>query len=56
VAVYPRDPIQPVRAWAEQRFPNIIQWTEQPAGGHFPAMEQPELFVADLWAFHRKLR
>jgi pimeloyl-ACP methyl ester carboxylesterase len=27
-----------------------------PAGGHFPALEQPELFVADLQAFFRHLR
>lgn len=56
VAVYPRDPIQPIRAWAENNFPNIIQWTEHPVGGHFAALEQPELFVADLWAFNRKIR
>jgi len=27
-----------------------------PAGGHFPSLEQPELFVADIAAFFGPLR
>jgi microsomal epoxide hydrolase len=56
VAVYPRDPSRPIcRAWAESLYPNIIQWTGQPSGGHFAALEQPELFVADLREFSRTI-
>lgn len=56
VAVYPRDPSRPIRrAWAEPGYPNIVQWTEQPAGGHFAALEKPDLFVADLWEFNRQI-
>ncbi len=56
VAVYPRDPSRPIRReWAEPFFPNIIHWAGQPAGGHFAALEQPELFAADLWEFSRKI-
>ena len=29
---------------------------EMPAGGHFPSLEEPELFVTDLRAFFRPLR
>jgi len=55
VAVYPRDPSRPIRReWAGSLYPNIIQWNEQPFGGHFAALEQPELFAADLWEFSRK--
>jgi len=34
---------------------NIVRWTEQPRGGHFAAMEQPELFTRDLLAYAREL-
>lgn len=56
VAVYPSDPTRPIRReWGKPNFPNIIHWGEQPAGGHFPALEQPKLFAADLWEFSRKI-
>ena len=51
VAVYPHDASLPIRSLAEPRFPNIVQWTEFDRGGHFPAMEEPDLFVQDLRAF-----
>lgn len=53
VAVHPYDAALPVRSIAERRFPNIVHWTEFDRGGHFPAMEEPDLFVADLRAFAR---
>jgi pimeloyl-ACP methyl ester carboxylesterase len=40
------------RPWAEN-FYNIVRWTEQPAGGHFAAFEQPDLLLADLREFAR---
>lgn len=56
VAVYPRDPSRPIRReWAEPSYPNIVQWTEHPSGGHFAALEQPRLFAADLWDFGRRI-
>jgi pimeloyl-ACP methyl ester carboxylesterase len=51
VAVYPHDASLPIRSLAEPRFPNIVQWSEFDRGGHFPAMEEPDLFVQDLRAF-----
>jgi pimeloyl-ACP methyl ester carboxylesterase len=39
-----------------RRDANIVHWTLQPAGGHFTACEQPELFVEDLRRFARLLR
>jgi len=32
---------------------NVVHWTEMPAGGHFAAMEEPNLFVDDVRAFRR---
>jgi epoxide hydrolase len=50
VAVFPAEPWQAPRHWVESRF-NIERWTEMPRGGHFAALEQPDLLLADLRAF-----
>jgi microsomal epoxide hydrolase len=50
VAVFPKDLVLPVRRLAE-KTDNIVHWTEYDRGGHFPAMEQPELLVADIRKF-----
>jgi epoxide hydrolase len=55
VAVYPGDAARPIRSLADRQFPNIVHWRELDRGGHFAAMEQPELFVADLREFKRRL-
>ena len=34
----------------------IAHWTEFEVGGHFPAMEQPELLAGDLRAFLGRFR
>jgi microsomal epoxide hydrolase len=44
------------RAWAEQRFSNIVYWNKVPKGGHFAAFEQPRLFVDEVRAFFRPFR
>jgi pimeloyl-ACP methyl ester carboxylesterase len=44
-----------IRPWAE-RDHHIVHWTELGKGGHFLAMEAPELLVDDVQAFFRKLR
>ncbi len=38
------------RRWAERRLHNIVYWNELDKGGHFLAMEQPELFVSEVRA------
>jgi microsomal epoxide hydrolase len=40
----------PPRSWAERAY-NISRWTEMATGGHFAAMEEPDLFVADVRAW-----
>ncbi|MFD0201045.1 MULTISPECIES: epoxide hydrolase family protein [Saccharothrix] len=55
VAVHPHDSALPIRRIAEPRFPNIVQWSEFDRGGHFPALEVPDLFVADVRSFARAL-
>lgn len=54
-AVFPKELSRLPRAWAENSF-NITQWTEMPKGGHFAAMEEPELLVDDIRNHFRALR
>jgi len=55
VAVFPHDILLPIRRFADRSFPKIVQWTEFDRGGHFAAMEEPDLLVGDLRAFARTL-
>jgi pimeloyl-ACP methyl ester carboxylesterase len=55
-SVFPAEAPRPSRRWAERRYPDIRYWAEHPRGGHFPALEAPDLFVNDLRAFFRLVR
>lgn len=55
LTVFPRDNFIPLRHIAD-RTNNIVQWTEYDRGGHFAAMEQPDLLVDDVRTFFRRLR
>src|SRR5262249_34622564 len=55
LAVFPHDNFIPLRHIAEQTNP-IVRWTEYDRGGHFAAMEQPDLLVTDIREFFRQLR
>ncbi|MCH2469870.1 MAG: epoxide hydrolase [Gemmatimonadetes bacterium] len=55
VAVFPKEILFTPRSWAEGGF-NIVRWTMMPRGGHFAALEEPELLVDDVRAFFRDLR
>ena len=50
VAVYPGDSPLPARAYAERHF-NVQRWTVLPRGGHFAALEVPDLWVEETRAF-----
>jgi pimeloyl-ACP methyl ester carboxylesterase len=55
VAVFPREIAPPIRRFAELSN-NIVHWAEFDRGGHFAAMEAPELLVGDVREFFRPLR
>jgi len=52
-ANFPGEPLYkaPPRSFAERAY-NIVRWTDMPCGGHFAAMEEPDLFVDEVrdWA------
>jgi len=55
VAIFPKDLVPAPREFAE-RFFDVQHWTEMPRGGHFAAMEEPDLLVDDLRKFFRRFR
>ena len=56
VAVFPAEMMAwPPRTYVDRLY-RVARWTEMPKGGHFPAMEQPQLLADDVRAFARSLR
>jgi len=55
VASFPKEILRSTREWCEPSY-NITHWTSMPRGGHFGALEQPDLFVDDVRAFFATVR
>ena len=56
LALFPAELLAwPPRSYVERVY-NISRWTVMPRGGHFAALEQPDLLVEDIRAFARTLR
>ena len=55
IAVFPQDLGRPPREFAERSY-TVQRWTEMPRGGHFAAIEEPQLLAEDIRAFFRELR
>ena len=56
ISMFPGEQVRLSRRWADSRFTNIIHYNQPERGGHFAAMEQPELFVEELRSTFRHLR
>jgi pimeloyl-ACP methyl ester carboxylesterase len=55
-ALFPKEINVPPRAWVERNFgARLVHWTEMPRGGHFAALETPDLLVEDVRAFFAKV-
>ena len=54
-AIFPAEIYMVPRAWAEAAY-DLRHWTVMPEGGHFAALEQPQLYLEDLRVFYRLLR
>ena len=55
MAVFPREIAPAIRRFAG-RTNNIMRWTEFDRGGHFAAMEAPDLLVSDVRELFRRFR
>ena len=56
VTLFPQELIRLPRHWIERRYTDLRHWNEPAVGGHFAALEQPEVLVDELRTFFRKLR
>jgi epoxide hydrolase len=56
LTVFPHDIARPSRRWAERVHHDIRYWSEAQAGGHFAALEQPEIFIREIRSGLRALR
>ena len=55
-AIFPAEMSEwPPKSYVDRIF-NITQWTKMPRGGHFAAMEEPELLVKDIIKFAKTIR
>jgi pimeloyl-ACP methyl ester carboxylesterase len=55
-SIFPREIFRCSRRWAEKRFSNLIHWNEPERGGHFAALELPEVFLQEVRSCFRSLR
>ncbi|MEW5686257.1 MAG: epoxide hydrolase family protein [Pseudomonadota bacterium] len=55
-ANFPGEPLYsaPPRSFAERAY-NIVRWNEMARGGHFAAMEEPDLYVDEVRAWGREV-
>lgn len=56
VTVFPQDIPRLPRTWVEEKYSNLIHVGEADRGGHFAALEQPEILVDELRTGLRSLR
>lgn len=50
IARFPHEMPFPPRSWIERGY-DVVRWTSMPAGGHFAALEQPDLLARDVAEF-----
>ena len=55
VAAFPEEISRPPKEWAERSY-NLQRWTQMPRGGHFAALEEPQLLAEDIRAFFKPFR
>lgn len=56
ISMFPGEQLRLSRRWAERRFAKLVHFNELDRGGHFAALEQPDLFVDEVRSTFRSLR
>jgi microsomal epoxide hydrolase len=55
-ALFPAEMLAwPPRSYVDRLY-NVTHWSEMPVGGHFAAMEQPDILIEDIRRFARSLK
>jgi epoxide hydrolase len=52
--VFPKEIVRASRRFAERSY-DVVQWSTFDRGGHFAALEEPDLLIDDLRRFNRLL-
>lgn len=55
-SIFPKEIFRTSRRWAEKQFGDLLHFNELDRGGHFAAMEQPDLYVTEIRDCFRSLR
>ncbi len=55
IAMFPQEISKPPREWGERSY-DVRRWTEMTSGGHFAALEEPQLLAEEVRAFFRDFR
>lgn len=56
ISLFPKEIFRSSRRWAERHYKRLVHWHELDRGGHFAALEVPQVFVEELRACFRPLR
>ena len=56
ITVFPGESFQAPRSWAERAYHKLIYFHQADKGGHFAALEQPDLFSTEMRAAFKPLR
>jgi len=48
ISIFPKEIFKSSERWARKRFSDLLYFNVLEVGGHFAALEQPELFVSEL--------
>lgn len=54
-SIFPRELFPAIKSFAEYIYTDLREWSVHTSGGHFAAMEEPELLVKDIRNFRKKL-
>ena len=55
MAMFPQEISKPPSEWGERSY-HVQRWTEMSKGGHFAALEEPQLLAEEVRAFFRDFR
>ncbi|XP_072042011.1 epoxide hydrolase 1-like isoform X2 [Amphiura filiformis] len=55
IADFPGEMLNQPETWARYKYINLLQYNSMPRGGHFAALEEPQLLAEDIRIFVRKV-
>jgi pimeloyl-ACP methyl ester carboxylesterase len=55
-SIFPDEAVQASRRWIERRYSHVLHYGQLEQGGHFAALEQPELLTQEIRTTFRALR